>query len=240
MNMGLRDAIRAVREYPAVQRELRQTQQALAQSKQTCAALRDEIGNQSNHERFLTRQLAAVQTALKEFCPRLGSTEDMKRLYDAIAPKVDPENFTLYRIAEKMTGIEVYSFFPYEDNRGLFTQADGRQLLRWLAAAHFHAVDWAIVPGTPYERATLREVDTTTPEYHAFEGQLYAKALEQFGFQDVLAPGQEMGAIENETIELKLYSTLRAELAEEEMDAAKAPGRDPRRVKENRGEQDGR
>ena len=95
-------------------------------------------------------------------------------------------------------------------------QADGRQLLRWLTAAHFHAVDWTIVPGTTHERATLREVDTATPEYLAFERQLYAKTLEQLGFQDVLAPDQEMGAIENETIELKLYSPLRAELAEEE------------------------
>lgn len=214
--MGLRDIIRAIREYPAAQRELQQTQQALARSEQTCAALRDEIGNQSNHERSLTRQLAAVQTALKKFCPRLASTEDMKQLYDAISPKVDPENFTLYRMAEKLTGIETSSFFPYEDNRGIFAQADGRQLLRWLAAAHFHAVDWTIVPSTPYERAILREVDTTTPEYQAFERQLYAKTLEQLGFQDILAPDQEMGVIENETIELKLYSPLRAELAEEE------------------------
>lgn len=214
--MGLRDIIRAIREYPAAQRELQQIQQALAGSEQTCAALRDEIGNQSNHERSLTRQLAAVQTALKKFCPRLASTEDMKQFYDAISPKVDPENFTLYRMAEKLTGIETSSFFPYEDNRGLFAQADGRQLLRWLTAAHFHAIDWNIVPGTPYERAILREVDTTTPEYKTFERQLYAKTLEQFGFQDILAPDQEMGVIENETIELKLYSPLRAELAEEE------------------------
>ena len=205
--MGLRDIIRAIREYPAALTELRQTQQALARSEQTCVALRDEAGERANHERFLTRQLAAVQTTLKEFCPKLSSLEDMKRFYDTLSPSVDPQGFTLYHIAEKLTGIDVSSFFPYEDNRGLFAEADGRQLLRWLAAAHFGAVDWTIVPGTTYERATLREMDTSTPEYREFERQLYKKTLERMGFQDVLAPEKE------QITELKLYSPLSGELA---------------------------
>ncbi len=94
-------------------------------------------------------------------------------------------------MAEKLTGIDVSSFFPYEDNRGLFAEADGRQLLRWLTAAHFHAVDWSIVPGTTYERAALREVDTSTPEYQAFEKQLYEKVLERMGFQHLLTPDRD-------------------------------------------------
>ena len=196
--MGLRDILQAIREYPAVraelevaQFELRQVQQVLEQSEQTCAALRDKVGERANHERFLTRQLAAVQTVLKEFCPQLSSLEDMKRFYEMISPSVDPHGFTLYHMAENLTGIDVFSFFPYEDNRGLFAEADGRQLLRWLTAAHFRAVDWAIVPGTTYERATLREVDTTTPAYQAFEKQLYEKVLERMGFQDILTPSRD-------------------------------------------------
>ena len=204
--MGLRDVIHAIRDYPAALAELRQAQQALERSEQTCAALRDEVGERANHERFLTRQLAAVQTVLKEFCPRLSSLEDMKRFYDMISPSVDPHGFTLYHMAESLTGIDVSSFFPYEDNRGLFAEADGRQLLRWLTAAHFRAVDWDIVPGTTCEAAALREVDTSAPEYQAFEKQLYEKVLERMGFQDILAPKQEITAIEDKTTELKQYS----------------------------------
>ena len=92
--MGLKDMLRAIREYPAALAELRRTQQTLERSEQTCAALRDEAGERANHERFLARQLAAVQTALVEFCPRLSSLEDMKRFYDTISPSVDPQGFT--------------------------------------------------------------------------------------------------------------------------------------------------
>ena len=41
------------------------------------------------------------------------------------------------------------------------------------------------VPGTPYEKAVLLDVDTATPEYRAFEKQLYTQALRDLGFQDV-------------------------------------------------------
>mgnify|MGYP000491329058 FL=1 len=41
-------------------------------------------------------------------------------------------------------------------------------MLRYLEAAYFGTVTWEIVPGTPYERAILGEVDKTTPEYRAF------------------------------------------------------------------------
>ena len=43
--------------------------------------------------------------------------------------------------------------------------ADGHTLLRYLEAAYFGTVTWEIVPGTPYERAILGEVDKTTLEY---------------------------------------------------------------------------
>ncbi len=66
--------------------------------------------------------------------------------------------------------------------------------MRWLTAAHFHAVDWSIVPGTTYERAALREVDTAAPEYREFERQLYEKVLERMGFQDLLTPGRDKAA----------------------------------------------
>lgn len=220
--MGLSNIIRAVRAAPAARTELdaaraelRQAQQALASSEQEREALRRTVDEQKNYIGFLSHQVAALQAALAEFCPRLASLEDKKRFYDAVSPSMDANGFTLYHMAEALTGIDVPSFFPYEDNRGLFEGMDGRQLLRWLTAAHFHAVDWSVVPGTTYERAALREVDTAAPEYREFERQLYEKTLERMGFQDILAPEQEMGAAKEQVTELKLYSPLSAELVEE-------------------------
>lgn len=186
--MGLRAMIRAIREYPSVQNELNQAQQALKHSEQERRSLQLILGEQKDYTKFLSRQSAALQAALVEFCPRLSSAEEMKKFYNKISLSMDSQGFTLYHMAEKLTGIDVTSFFPYEDNRGLFTEMDGRQLLRWLTAAHFGAVEWAIVPGTTHESATLRDVDTASPEVQAFERQLYEKALERMGFQDMIAP----------------------------------------------------
>lgn len=190
--------LRAIREYPAAHAELetarfelRQAQQALEQSEQSCGALKLQLGEQKHHLNFLSQHSAALQAALEEFCPQLSALEDMKRLYRTVSPKLDPKGFTLYHTAERITGIEVSSFFPYEDGRGLFVEMDGHQLMPYLVAAHFHAVDWSIVPGTTYESAALREVDTSTPEYRAFERELYEKTLERMGFQDILASHQE-------------------------------------------------
>ena len=85
--------------------------------------------------------------------------------YAQLAPTLDADGFSLYAAAEEITGLKVYEEFPYEDNRGMFEMADGHTLLRYLEAAYFGAVTWEIVPGTPYERAILGEVDKTTPEY---------------------------------------------------------------------------
>ena len=223
--MGLRDVIRAIREYPAthvelaaMQYELRQTQQALEHSEQECEGLRLQMGEQTHYTKYLSHRSAALQAALQEFCPRLSSVEEMKRFYDTISPSMDQKNFTLYHIAEKILGLEVSSAFPYEDNRGLFEEMDGHQLLDWLTAVHFQAVEWEIIPDSTYEYGTLQEVDTSTPEYQDFERQLYKEVLERMGFQDIIALEQEVSAIEDKTTELKLYSPLSGELVKQEYD----------------------
>ena len=196
--MGLRDIIRAIREYPAThddlevaRLELRQAQQALEKSDQDRESLSFELSEQKDYTDFLSYKAEAFQDALKEFCPRLSTPEEMKRFYDTISPSMDERGFTLYRMAKELTGIDVPSCFPYEDNRGLFEEMDGHQLLDWLTAVRFQAVDWEIIPGTTYEDATLREVDTSTPEYQAFEKQLYEKVLGRMGFQDLLEPDRD-------------------------------------------------
>ena len=98
-------------------------------------------------------------------------------------PQLDPEGFRLFRGAGKSPASETYGRMPYEDACGRFEEANGHELLRYLTAAHFGAVSWEVVPGTTYERAILREVDTSTEEYQAFARQLYAKALERMGLE---------------------------------------------------------
>ena len=217
--MELRDVIRAIREYPAARAELeaarfelRQVQQALEKSEQDHESLWFESNEQQEYMDFLSHKSEALQDALKEFCPRLSTPEEIKRFYDTISPSLDESGFTLYRMAKELTGIDVPSCFPYEDNRGLFDEMSGHQLLDWLTAVRFQAVEWEIIPNSTYEYATLLEVDTSTPEYCAFEKQLYKKVLERMGFQDILAPEQEVSAIEDKTTELKLYSPLTADL----------------------------
>ena len=217
--MGLRDMLRAIREYPAIHAELdaarfelRQAQQALEQSQEDRESLSLTLEEQGEYAKFLSSKAEAFQAALEEFCPRLSTPEELKRFYDTISPDMDERGFTLYRMAKELTGIDVPSCFPYEDNRGLFEEMDGHSLLNWLTAVHFQAVDWDIIPGSTYEYATLREVDTTTPAYQAFEKQLYAKVLERMGFQDIVAPEQEVTAIESKVTELKLYSPLTADI----------------------------
>ena len=199
--MGLRDVIRSIREYPTahaelekVRAELRQTQEALEKSNDDWESLWLSSEDQQETIDFLSHKSEALQDALEEFCPQLSAAEDLKRFYDTISPSMDAQGHTLYHMAQKLTGIDVPSLFPYEDNRGMFEVMDGHQLMEWLTAVHFQAVEWEIIPGSMYESATLLDVDTSTPEYQAFEKQLYAEVLERMGFHNILATKQEMSA----------------------------------------------
>lgn len=62
----------------------------------------------------------------------------------------------------------------------MFEEADGHTLMRYLLARQFNAVEWNIVPGTAYEAAVLRDVDTTTQEYRNFSKKLYEQALRKW------------------------------------------------------------
>ena len=115
------------------------------------------------------------------------NTEKLKQFYQHISRQYDPHGFQLYFAAQKVTGIKhLWEVFPYEDACGCFEFADGRQLLQYLTAAYFQAVSWEIVPGTTYEQAILGKVDTSTPEYIAFEKRLYETVLERMGFREQL------------------------------------------------------
>ena len=129
--MGLRDVIRAIREYPSLSANLESARTALNQSEQKRRKLLLEKSEQSCQLKLLTSQSAALQAALTEFCPQISSAEEMKRLYDAISPSLDSKGFGLYHTAEQLTGLDVPSFFSYEDNRGLFEGMDGWLTVPW-------------------------------------------------------------------------------------------------------------
>lgn len=186
-----------------VEYELELADQALELRKKECDQLRDTMQEHSfrfvctteekdSRIRFLDARSDALWAVLKEFPPMLSTTEEMKRFYDAVSYDLDPEGFTLYRVATKLTGTEVTSMFPYEDALGRLEEASGHQLLNYLISGRFGAVDWEPIPGTTYEKTILGEVDLTTPEYHAFEKQLYEGVLDRMGFGEFLVQGPEV------------------------------------------------
>ena len=117
----------------------------------------------------------------------LDTAEKLKERYERVASQNDPDGFRLYFAAKEITGIKrLWEEYPYEDACGRFEAADGHELLRYLTAAYFKAVAWEIVPSTTYEKAILGKVDTSTPEYIAFEKRLYETVLERMGFREQL------------------------------------------------------
>ena len=196
--VGLKDMLHSIREYPAaaanlktVTQELEQTRQALKQSDENCQKLDSIEWTQAHQLKSAQQKSIALLAVLTEFCPKLSSVEDMKRLYDTASPSMDPNGFTLYRTAQKMTGINIHNVFAYEERQGLFAGADAHLQMQYLVASHFDAVEWTAVSGTCYESAALQEVNTASPEYRAFEKQLYRKALTRMGFRDMLVPEQD-------------------------------------------------
>ena len=212
--MRLRDrlgvALQAFREVPDLRAQLdaaadklkhanqalKRANQALEQSSYECFLLHDEMEEKDSRMRFLDAKSNALLAALTEFSPKLSSTDEMKHFYDTVAYSLDPDGFTLYRMAQELTGMEVAGLFSYEDARGMFEEASGHTLMDYLTAAYFDAVEWEIIPGSTYERAELGEVDTSAPEYRQFERQLYEKVLERMGFGNLLVPERPQQTIE--------------------------------------------
>ena len=83
----------------------------------------------------------------------------------------------------------------------MFEAATGRELLKYLTAHCFGAVEWEVVPGTTYEKAALNEVDRSTQEYRQFESKLNKSVLERMGFDEFLIPEepQQTAALEQQT-----------------------------------------
>ena len=199
--MKWKDILHAAREYPKLCKALEVTSSELDITRTKCEdldeqcfmlrmendGLRTDGDAMSRRIEDMEKKTSALWSALQSFCPQLDTTEKLKQLYGCVAPQYDEEGFKLFRAAQKVTGItNLEAKFPYEDACGYFEDADGHRLLHYLTAAHFQAVQWEALPGTTYERTELLDIDTSTPEYQDFERRIYAKALRDMGFQDLL------------------------------------------------------
>ena len=205
--MKWKDILHAAREYPKLRETFETTSSELDITRTKCEdldeqcfmlrmendGLRTDGDAMSRRIEDMEKKTSALWSALQSFCPQLDTTEKLKQLYGCVAPQYDEEGFKLFRTAQKVTGItNLEAKFPYEDACGYFEDADGHRLLRYLTAAHFQAVQWEALPGTTYERTELLDIDTSTPEYQDFERRIYAKALRDMGFQDLLPQEVQM------------------------------------------------
>ena len=180
----LRDAL----EMEKLERKL--TGQTLERKEQECERLHHSVEELGFRLRLQERRTAALTAALRTFAPDLTAAEEMKQLSDSVQPSLDMEGYTLYHMAEQLTGIHLHEAFPYESALGVFENAGGRELLAYLTAYCFDAVEWEVVPGTACEKAVLGAVDASTPEYRQFEHQLYKNVLERMGFEGLLVSEQ--------------------------------------------------
>lgn len=205
--MKWKDILHAAREYPKLRETFETTSSELDITRTKCEdldeqcfmlrmendGLRTDGDAMSRRIEDMEKKTSALWSALQSFCPQLDTAEKLKQLYGCVAPQYDEEGFKLFRAAQKVTGItNLEAKFPYEDACGYFEDADGHRLLRYLTAAHFQAVQWEALPGTTYERTELLDIDTSTPEYRDFERRIYAKALRNMGFQDLLPQEVQM------------------------------------------------
>lgn len=193
--MGFWKNLRTVLAHPDIVRELeleRMARQQLSQALTTAEGhLEDtetDIDILEGKLKRMTTRMDAGQVALRALCSSPPTNEELKRIYEATAPIRDPHGFGLYFSAKTLTRIELSACFPYEESQGLFEDAKGPELMRYLTAARFGAVTWEAVPGTDCKKAVLGQVDTATPEYREFELAVYNRTLEWAGFGIAYAP----------------------------------------------------
>ena len=146
-----------------------------------CAALINEADGLRSRLYAAEQQAGACKGALQALCGASQTAEELKRIYGTISPFLDDSVINLFHAAQDITGFQLYEAFPYEDACGCFEFLDGFELLRYLKASEFGAVEWKPDPGTDCREAVLKEVDESSPACREFERQLYIRALERLG-----------------------------------------------------------
>ena len=165
-----------------------QIQQRYDSLSRQCMALTNEVDGLRSRLYVAEQQAEAFKRVA---CAVVGTAEDLKQLYNAAGPYLDSSGFNLFCAAQEITSFSLPGEFPYEDACGCFEFMDGFELLRYLKASKFGAVNWETVPGTSCRKAVLREVDESIPDYQEFERQLYMRALDHLGLR-VNAPSAKV------------------------------------------------
>ena len=153
-----------------------------------CVALSNEVDGLYSRLHVAEQQAEAFKDVAKAICASVESSEELKRLYQAIIPYLDCDGLHLFHAAQEITGFSLPREFPYEDACGCFEFLDGFELLRYLIASEFDAVTWEPVPDTDCKKAVLGGVDESTPAYREFERQLYKRALEHLDLRVATPP----------------------------------------------------
>ena len=176
-------------ELEAVRVRLANTESLYLERNAECNAKRHEVDQ-------LRQQVPALKAVLANALETMGdrnlSVEQKKAFYRAAAPYLDKAGFELFWTAEEILGKFCYSFFAYEDNCHCFDDADGSLLLRYLLVQHGYMLGDANADRNRwepafacYEKCVDFTIDTTTPEYLAFEAELYTRVLERM---EILTP----------------------------------------------------
>ena len=155
-----------------------------------CVAMSDEIDGLRSRLYVAEQQAKAFKEMAKTICTSVETAEDLKWLYGVAASYLDDGGFNLFDAAQEITGFCLSREFPYEDACGCFEFLNGTELLRYLIASEFGAVDWETIPSINCKKAVLREVDESTPAYREFERQLYKRALERLGLRSAASSAQ--------------------------------------------------
>lgn len=125
------------------------------------------------------REQGNIISCLKTVLLRLVSEgTDYEAIYHEVSSVFDPEGYRLHDMAKKMTGIDVCSFFPTEDNLGYFEEANGYVLLDWIVKAKFGDIDWEPL-NPPYEIAGKVSYEGQEENISDFYKELYKETVLQ-------------------------------------------------------------
>ena len=129
--------------------------------------------SQRRVERVKLLQQAYLQHPTVEAAMKAG---DYEMAYDLIAPKLDPNGFRRFWMAEEYTGIDVHTYFYIEDSLCRFEAANGNQLLEWLESAAFGSQEWTVLQDG-VEVSTARIINKACEEYKTYRVALHKSTV---------------------------------------------------------------
>lgn len=142
-----------------------------------CKALDSEVVTLKRRLNIVRNRASAFQAAGLLLSPPVETTEDLKRLYETVAPWLDQGSRKLYQAADELSGF-------CRDGGSLYLDDDE-------ISGHFNAYPGATEkehgPRKVHGQTRSRPQNTDSPEYQAYERSLYRMVLQELGFQRFLS-----------------------------------------------------